>query len=285
MDNNLRAHQLMMLDMLSAVDRICKKHNITYMLFAGTLLGAVRHQGFIPWDDDLDIVMLRPEYERFLDAAKEELDSELYYLQSEFSPHWPMFFSKLRRNGTACIERYIPKDRLTHMGVYIDIFPCDNLSDNPVVGKLQFLASKIVISKALSARGYSTDSFVKKIFILFSKLLPGRPLQAFVRHRKGTDTNKVHTFFGASSKYERSTYPREWFTQTKTAPFEGRDFLIPAKYHDLLTHLYGDYMTPMPETDRSQKVHGEIVDLERSYEEYWEIQKNLRITEYTRSIR
>ena len=94
----------MMLEMLSEVDRICAKHGIKYMLFAGTLLGAVRHEGFIPWDDDLDILMLRPEYDRFLEVARDEVNKELYYVQSEFSPHWPMFFSKLRRNGTACIE-------------------------------------------------------------------------------------------------------------------------------------------------------------------------------------
>ena len=94
----------MMLEMLSEVDRICKKYKIAYMLFAGTMLGAIRHEGFIPWDDDLDIVMLREEYERFLKIAEKELDLHKYYLQSEFSTHWPMFFSKLRRNGTACIE-------------------------------------------------------------------------------------------------------------------------------------------------------------------------------------
>ena len=99
-----------MLEMLREVDRICKKHQIQYTLFAGTLLGAVRHQGFIPWDDDLDIVMLRPEYERFLKIAAQEIDTRAFYLQAEFSSHWPMFFTKLRRNGTACIERYVPKD-------------------------------------------------------------------------------------------------------------------------------------------------------------------------------
>ncbi len=271
--------------MLTEIDRVCKKHGITCLLFAGTMLGAVRHRGFIPWDDDLDIAMLRPEYEKFLEVAPLELDAETYFLQKEFSPHWPMFFSKLRRNGTACIERYIPKDRYTHMGVYIDIFPCDNLYDNLFMRKLQFVASKIVIAKALNARGYSTDKIGKKLFILFSRLLPQQPLTSFVKHRKGTASNMVHTFFGASSKYGKSIYPRKWFCQLASADFEGRSFPVPSQYHKFLTRLYGDYMVPTPENERNRKVHAEIVDLEHSYEEYWEIQKTLRFTEYTRSIR
>lgn len=285
MSNNLRAHQLMMLEMLSEVDRICKKNNITYMIFAGTLLGAVRHNGFIPWDDDLDIVMLRQEYEQFLNVAKEELDPEIYYVQSEFSSHWPMFFSKLRRNGTACVERYVPKDRYTHMGVYIDIFPCDNLYNNLFMRRLQFFASKVVIAKALDARGYSTDRIEKKVFILFSHLMVNRPLVKFVQHRNGIKTNMVHTFFGASSKYGKNIYPREWFCQMTSLLFEGQFFSAPSQYHKLLSQLYGDYMILPSESERNQKVHGEIVDLEHSYDEYWEIQKTIHFTEYTRSIR
>ena len=141
MNANLRAHQLLLLEMLKEVDKICKKHDISYSLFAGSALGAIRHQGFSPWDDDLDIVMLRKDYERFLAIAETELDPEQYFLQKEFSEHWPMFFSKLRKNGTACIERQRPKDRLMHQGIYIDIFPCDNLSDHGVVRKLTLVGS------------------------------------------------------------------------------------------------------------------------------------------------
>ena len=85
-----------LLEMLREIDRICRKHDIPYQLFAGTALGAVRHGGFIPWDDDLDIIMLRKDYLRFLFLAERELNSELYALQAEFTDHWPMFFSKLR---------------------------------------------------------------------------------------------------------------------------------------------------------------------------------------------
>lgn len=275
----------MMLEMLSEVDRICAKHGIKYMLFAGTLLGAVRHEGFIPWDDDLDILMLRPEYDRFLEVVRDEVNKELYYVQSEFSPHWPMFFSKLRRNGTACIERYRPKDFDTHMGIYIDIFPCDNLYDNSLLRYMQFLASKVVIAKALDERGYETNSNAKKAFIAVSHIMPKQLLLKLAIHRGGRSTKMVHTFFAASSKYSKNIFPREWFLQTVPIHFEGHLFPAPLRYHEFLTQLYGDYTVPTPPKERGQKVHGEIVDLEHSYTEYKDVQEHLIIDEYTRSIR
>lgn len=101
MNKQLQKHQGIMFQMLCELDAICRRNNINYMLFAGSALGAVRHKGFIPWDDDLDIVMLREDYDRFLSVAPNELDGKQYYLQKEFSSHWPMFFSKLRKNNTA----------------------------------------------------------------------------------------------------------------------------------------------------------------------------------------
>ena len=117
----------MLMELWYVFDSNCARNHIKYQLYAGSALGAVRHHGIIPWDDDLDVVMLREDYNRFMGIAESELDKNQYFLQREFTEHWPMFFSKLRKNNTACIERYIPKDWETHMGIYIDIFPCDKL--------------------------------------------------------------------------------------------------------------------------------------------------------------
>ncbi len=281
---SLRAHQLVMLDMLRELDRICRKHDIPYMLYAGTLLGAVRHEGFIPWDDDLDVIMLRADYQRFLQVASTELDNR-YYLQGEYSDHWPMFFSKLRRNGTACIERYIPKDDQTHMGVYIDIFPCDNLSDHYAVGKMQFLASKVVIAKGLDRRGYSTDSRLKRVFMLLCRIIPLGAVRKLVLLQDDEHSFRVHCFLGAASKYEKSVFPRSWLTERVSATFEDGCYPVSRFYDGLLTALYGDYMILPKREELACKQHGEIVDLEHSYTEYAEVQKNLIIHTYTRSIR
>ena len=285
MNTQLREHQMLMLHMLQEVDTICKKFHINYMLFAGSALGAVRHQGFIPWDDDLDIVMLRKDYEKFLAVAPNELNQDEYFVQKEFSEHWPMFFTKLRKNGTACIERQLPKDRLMHQGIYIDIFPCDNLSNNPISRKLQFLASKVVIAKSVYMRGYITDSIVKKVFMQICRLLPQNPFWKFAIRRTDNQSKMVHTFFGGASRYENNIYPREWFQSAVPLLFETGYYPVSAYYDEMLTKLYGDYMTPLPEEKRGCKVHGEIVDLEKSYEEYWGVQENMNFSEYTRSIR
>lgn len=284
-EKQLREHQKVMLDMLKIIDGICKKNNISYMLFAGTALGAVRHEGFIPWDDDLDIIMLRRDYEKFMHVALKELDADSYYLQKEFSEHWPMFFSKLRKNNTACIERYIPRDEKVHQGIYIDIFPCDNLSNNKIKRNLQFLASKIIIAKSIKKRGYLTDSKLKKIVLLISDVFPIRMLLKFVRNEKDLDSMYVHTFFAAASKYEKNVFPREWFENRVEKLFEGDYYPVSRFYREMLTKIYGDYMILPSEADRKCKVHAEILDLEQSYEKYIDVQKKMKITEYSRSIR
>ena len=278
----LQRHQQVLLELLTEFDRICRSHDIGYVLFAGSALGAVRHQGFIPWDDDLDVAMLRADYERFLAVAAAELGED-YYLQGEFSAHWPMFFSKLRKNGTACMERFIPRDEKLHQGIYMDIFPVDNLSDR--WGKLQFAASKVVIAKSLGRRGYLTDSRGKKLFMGLCKLLPMGPALRLARLGQKSDTRQVHSFFGAASRFEKNVFPREWFLERVEMDFAGRRFPVSAHWDAMLTCIYGDYMTPPPESDRRCKVHGVIVDPDRSYEEYLQQQKDMKVTEFARSIR
>lgn len=285
MEAHLNGHQKLLLQLLCEFDRICRKHGLKYMLFAGTALGAARHKGFIPWDDDIDVAMLRSEYDRFMELAPQELDTGTYFLQKEFSEHWPMFFSKLRVNNTACIERYIPKDPLVHQGVYIDIFPIDNLGKKSISQRLQFAASKVVIAKSLDRRGYLTDCKRKKVFMWLCRLLPLKPMLSITQRRKENDSEMVHSFLAAASKYGKNIYPRSWFTELTEMTFEGNRFPVSAHYDEMLTRIYGDYMVMPTEEDRARKVHGEIVDLEHSYEMYIETQKNMKITEYSRSIR
>lgn len=284
MNAQIRDVQLVQLEMLHEIDDICKKHDIKYALFAGTALGAVRHGGFIPWDDDLDIVMQRPEYERFLEIAPQEL-SEAYFLQKEFSEHWPMHFSKLRKNNTTYLERYIPKDNKVHQGIYVDIFPCDNLSDNRFISKIQFFASKVVIAKNLYKRGYLTDSIKKRVFMQVCRLLPSKPFIALAKLRKKSGSKLMHSFFGASSKYKKSVYPREWITETTLMRFEDGEFPVSTYYDELLTTLYGDYMTPLPKAERDCKVHAILADTQRSYTEFEGYRDGMVFDNYTISIR
>lgn len=275
-------HQKALVVLLKELDRICRQLDIPYMLFAGTMLGAVRHQGFIPWDDDIDVLMLREDYDRFLKEAAP--DSEKFYLQREFSEHWPMYFSKLRLNNTTCLEKFHPKDPDIHQGISIDIFPCDNAAGSGVGRKLQFLASKIVIAKSLDKRGYDTDSTAKKIFMCLCRVLPMKPFLRLIQCGK-KDSATVHSFLGGSSRFSKSVYPREWIAQRVQMQFEDGEYPVSAHYDALLRHLYGDYTVLPPEDQRAIKQHAILVDPDHSYEEYAHYRDDVHFDVYTRSVR
>lgn len=280
---DLAKHRQVLLELLGEFDRVCKKHSIDYVVFCGTALGAVRHKGFIPWDDDLDVSMLRKDYERFLQVAPGEL-GEQFFLQAEFSDHWPMNFSKLRKNSTTYLEKYHPKDNKTHQGIYIDIFPCDNAARQEWVRKLQFYASRVVVAKALSARGYETDSKGKKLFIALCRLLPMKPFHSFAMGAKRESSPYVHTFLACTSNIKKGVYRREWFTDTMEMDFEDRKVPLSAHYDALLTTMYGDYMRLPSEEERKVKEHAILIDTERNYTEYEHYRDGMKFDVFTRNI-
>lgn len=280
----LKAHQNAMLRLLREFDRVCKKLNIRYFLFAGTLLGAVRHQGFIPWDDDLDVIMPRKDYERFLREAQAHLDEEQFFLQKEFSENWPVFFSKLRLNGTTCLEAYHPKFPYCHQGVYMDIFPLDQAKKSGFGRKAQFFASKLVIAKSHDARGYETQSVLKKTAMRVSRAIPMKPLLKFVRNEKGA-SGRLHSFLAAAKKMERNVYDAQLFATAEEATFEGERYPIPVGYDEVLRTMYGDYMCLPSQEERICKQHAILVDLDRSYEEYANYRDGMRFEIKTKSIR
>ena len=283
--DTLRQHQMVMLELLKELDQICHKHNITYCLFAGSALGAALYKGFIPWDDDLDVAMLRSDYEKFLKIAPAEL-SEQYYLQAEFSEHWPMNFSKLRKNNTTCLEKYHPKNRQTHQGIYIDILPIDNATESEIGRKWQFYASRVVLAKALFRRGYDTNQKRKKIFMLFCRLLPIKPFLKMTMKKKRTDSKYVHAYLGGSSNFKKGVYLRKWISETIPMEFEGIQVPVSAHYHEMLTRMYGDYVTNLPsEEERIIKKHAILVDTKRNYTEYENYRDGMTFDVHTRSIR
>lgn len=280
----VKEHQAVLYELLVEFDRICKLHNIPYILYAGTAIGAVRHNGFVPWDDDADVLMLRKDYEHFLEIADGVLDSK-YFLQKEYSEHWPVGSSKLRKNNTTCLEKYYSNDCLRHQGIYIDIFPCDNASENVLLRKIQFFASRIVIAKSLDARGYLTNSKIKKIFIKFCRLLPLESFKKIAMLKGQGNSRLVHAFFGSTRTDKKSIFERRWITTVEDHQFLNSQFMISSYYDNLLTLMYGDYMTLPPEDDRKCKVHAILVDTEKNYTEYEHYRDGMMFDVYTRSIR
>ncbi len=280
----LTAHQKALVSLLQEFDRVCRALNIPYVLFAGTLLGAVRHQGFIPWDDDLDVLMLRADYDRFLVEAPTVLNTDDFYLQKEFSEHWPMFFSKLRMNGTTCLEKFHPKDKLMHQGIYMDIFPCDDACGTALGRRTQFAASKVVIAKALDKRGYDTDSTAKKWMMALCRLLPQTPFLKRVKRGQPNGT-LVHTFLAAARSYGKNVIPRRYLTERCEVTFEGDTYPAPADYDGCLRMLYGDYMELPPPEERVCKQHAILVDTDHSYADYADYRDGMSFEVYTRSVR
>lgn len=278
-----KKHKSVLLELLHEIDRVCKKHNIHYVVFCGTALGAVRHKGFIPWDDDLDVSMLREDYQRFLEVAPKELKEE-YYLQIEHTKHWPMNFSKLRKNNTTYLEKYHPKDNKTHQGIYVDIFPCDNADNKEWKRKLQFYASRVAIAKALNKRGYVTNSNLKKVFMFACNLLPMKPFHSFSVGANKNDSECVQTFLACTSRYKKGIYKRSWFTETVEMDFEDMKVPVSAHYDELLTVMYGDYMQLPSEEDRKIKEHAILIDTERNYTEYENYRDGMTFDVHTRNI-
>ena len=133
---SIKEVQAVELEILIEFDRICKKNSIPYQLFAGTLLGAIRHKGFIPWDDDIDVCLLRKDYERFLHVSKNDLNDS-YYLQTCFSdPASIVQFAKIRKKGTV-FRNLSDLDNTYETGIYIDVFPLDNVYPERFLGRLQ----------------------------------------------------------------------------------------------------------------------------------------------------
>ena len=128
---DLQGLQAVLLEMLLEVDRICRKNGIGYSLFMGALLGAVRHGGFIPWDDDLDVAMLRPEYERFREACRRDLDLERFFFQDHTTdPEYRWAYGRIRRNDSEFV-RLGQEHMKMRTGIFMDIFPMDATPDLP----------------------------------------------------------------------------------------------------------------------------------------------------------
>jgi len=281
--NTLNQHQTVLLELLKEFDRVCRKNDIPYVVFCGSAIGIVRHQGFIPWDDDLDVCLLREDYERLLKLPASEWD-EKYFLQAEFSEHWPMNFSKLRKNNTTCLEKYHPKDPAHHQGIYIDVFPCDNAAATEKKRKWQFYASRVVVAKALGRRGYETNSKGKKLFMTLCKLLPMKLFHNWAKGTKLKNSEYVHTFLACTSKPKKGTYRREWFTERVDMDFEDMKAPVSAHYDELLTTMYGDYMRIPSEDERQIKVHAILIDTEKNYTEYEHYRDGMKWDVHTRNI-
>ncbi len=255
-DFDLKKLQHAELDILLEIDRICKKHGIEYSLNSGTLLGAVRHNGFIPWDDDIDITMPFDDYKKFCRVCKKEMH-EPYFLQNHNTDNYHMWFAKVRKSGTLCLELGF-ENRKMHQGVWVDIFPLIGVRDDEKwVRRINRTVTpfRILMKKKMEDLPWKDRS-------LSSKLISVIPLP-IVRLIVNAGYSLCFKDFRRFDKcfyllQTKTIYPRfksEWFISTCNVEFEGHMLPAPAGWHEYLTSVYGDYMTPPPPEKRNGGFH------------------------------
>ncbi len=250
----LRRVQLVQLEMLEEVDRICRKCGIKYNIIAGTLLGAVRHGGYIPWDDDADVALLRPEYEKFRKASETELDNSRFYFQDHRNTDgYRWGYGKLRRKGTLFLrehQEHMPYEQ----GVFIDVFPLDNVPDNYVLRSIHCFECFCIRKLLWSEVGKESDrSRIKRTwFNLLSKIPAKTVFEAYKRllersNRKETQLVRILTFPTPNKTYG---YYRKWYESSADIMFEGKSFRGIRDYDEYLTFKFGNYMELPPQEER-----------------------------------
>lgn len=253
----LRNLQMIQLEMLIEVDRICKKCDIHYNIIAGTLLGAIRHGGYIPWDDDADVAMVREEYEKFRIACKVELDKSRFAFQDHRNTRgYRWGYGKIRRKDTLFLREF--QEHMPYFqGVFIDVFPLDGVPNQYIMRAIKnfecFCIRKLLWSKV----GKISDKslLMRNWYFLLDKI----PEQIIFRyyhimiHNANRKTTKMVRILMFPTPNKAYGYYRKWYENSEDIQFEELTFSGIKEYKDYLGFKFGNYTELPPENQR--KVH------------------------------
>ncbi len=261
------------LNLLKLFIEVCKKYNLKYYCVGGTLLGAVRHGGYIPWDDDIDVAMPREDYEKFLIDVRKDLPERYFIQTTETDKEYLQTFAKLRDSNTTYIETTSAKLNINH-GVYIDVFVLDGYPKSKTAQKKLTIQKKVMEfyrSPKWNLEESAAKRKIRKLVaaICYPVLSPSKVIKSFekmIKKYKCTECDYVISHGGAWGKKE--IYPKCFFGEGSAGKFENIDVVFPDNYDDFLKHVYGDYMKFPPPEEQVPHHDVDVVDFEKSYTEY-----------------
>lgn len=259
----LRKVQLVQLEIAKEIKRVCEENNIQYFLDSGTLLGAVRHKGFIPWDDDLDVAMMRDEYEGFMQIAPQKLDPKYELITWKNEKMYPCQFAKVIKKGTI----YREETRHDHgkNGIYVDVFAYDHFPNNVKQRKVhgfKIMAYRAMIRAKCHTKMWTyhnhfyLDRWIKNIPFRIASMFYSKEELVYKYELEAKKYNNIETelvFPQGSTKYGRWVIPKECFSEYINIQFEDTFFKAPAGYDVYLKYAYGDYMKLPPEDKRENR--------------------------------
>lgn len=255
------------LDTLVAVDAVCKKHNLRYYIIAGTLLGAVRHKGFIPWDDDLDIAMPRSDYDKLIAHSTEWLPKQYELICTENDPNYPLPFAKIQNAETTLIER-------KHMkylgGIYIDVFPLDGVPQNKLALRWHFIKyqfyKKVLyfIYRDPYRHGHGPSSWIP---LLCRKYFTIEEVQQKMRSMMKSNDYDKSQFVVDHDDGLKGVMKKSVLGTPTPIQFENATVMGAEHPHEYLKQKYGEYMVIPPHAKQRQH-NFYYLDLEKPYREY-----------------
>ncbi len=257
-------------EILDVIHQICTEHGLRYSLAYGTLIGAVRHRGFIPWDDDIDLMMPREDYEKLL-AIWDTAAPEEYILQNtRTDPDFTQNFTKIRKDHTTFLQDEVERTKHYHKGIFVDIFPGDRVPSGKIGRKMQYIACAVNL---LYSRGHTsglggTIGKVERILLKAPKeKYAVRRERAEKKIRSWNGNGSLQYVFPSTIGSSRKYYSADLFENMKTIEFNGQQYMCVADIDATLRVEYGDYMQLPPEEERVWKHHPFLIDFEHNYEE------------------
>ncbi len=283
-------------DILAHFIEFCETYGLTYFVIAGTLLGTIRHKGIIPWDDDIDVLMMRDDYDKMLEIIRKGNNNTQYqFVNPETDPYFPKAFTRFSNNCTTMIPLKDAMYKYNH-GCFIDIFPVDRIPDNKQKRFSFFLRCRLYLFIQLALGRYKSNigtlglSLKKRVlyylaYPLFATniITPAKLFKEYNKfasqYRESTEDAREIGTVTVSGENPRCIYLPEYFEETLQMPFENITVNVPKGWDLILRHAYGDYMTPVMQAS----VHGDSVfDPNIGYKEYIEKNKDFLEKEFVR---